>query len=83
MKYVKMTKAEKEIAGLTGMWQGTHLSEVNPLSIVDRQEIADFLTVVNLYNAEVLEDMYDTTVARRLLKEIGIECDEHPRDPWC
>jgi len=45
------------------------------MTIVQRQEIADFMTVVNLHNAEVLDDMFDVSVAKQMLGEIGINCD--------
>lgn len=76
MKHKAMTRTEIELAGITGIWKGKHLSEVNPLTIMERAEIKDFLLVLNLYNAEVLEDIDDTTVARRMLADIGIYCGE-------
>ncbi len=80
-KHIPMTRTEIELAGITGIWKDQHLSEVNPLTIKERAEIKDFLLVLNLYNAEVLEDMDDRTVARRMLADIGIYCDDR-RDPW-
>jgi len=76
MKHKKMNKTEIELAGITGMWKGKHLSQVNPLKIQSKAEIQDFLLVLNLYNAEVLEDMDNTIVARRMLADIGIYCSE-------
>ena len=81
MAHKAMTRTEIELAGITGVWKGQHLSEVNPLTIMERAEIKDFLLVLNLYNAEVLEDMDDRTVARSMLADIVIYCDDDP-DPW-
>ena len=75
MKHKKMNRTEIELCAITGTWKGTPLKEVNILKIVDRIEIRDFLTVVNLHNAEVLDDMIDTTVAKMMLGEIGITCE--------
>jgi hypothetical protein len=74
-KHKKMNRTEIELCAITGTWKGTPLKEVNILKIVDRIEIRDFLTVVNLHNAEVLDDMIDTTVAKQMLGEIGINCE--------
>lgn len=74
-KHKKMNRTEIELCAITGTWKGTPLKEVNILKIVDRIEIRDFLTVVNLHNAEVLDDMIDTTVAKMMLGEIGITCE--------
>lgn len=74
-KYKKMNRTEIELCAITGTWKGTPLKEVNILKIVDRQEIRDFLTVVNLHNAEVLDEMFDVTVAKQMLEGIGIRCD--------
>ena len=70
-----MNRTEIELCAITGTWKGTPLKEVNILKIVDRQEIRDFLTVVNLHNAEVLDEMFDVTVAKQMLEGIGIKCD--------
>jgi len=75
MKHKKMNRTEIELCAITGTWKGTPLKEVNILKIVDRTEIRDFLTVVNLHNAEVLDDMIDTTVAKQMLGKIGIKCE--------
>lgn len=75
MKHKKMNRTEIELCAITGTWKGTPLKDVNPMTILQKEEIADFLTVVNLHNAEVLDDMFDVTVAKRLLSEIGIKCD--------
>ena len=75
MGYKKMNRTEIELCAITGTWKGTPLKEVNILKIVDRTEIKDFLTVVNLHNAEVLDDMWDTSVAKQLLEKIGIKCE--------
>ena len=75
MGHKKMNRTEIELCAITGTWKGTPLKEVNILKIVDRQEIKDFLTVVNLHNAEVLDEMFDVTVAKQMLGEIGIKCD--------
>jgi hypothetical protein len=42
------------------------------MSLRDPYEIRDFITVVMLYNAEQLDDMQDTQVARQMLSKIGI-----------
>lgn len=70
-----MNRTEIELCAITGTWKGQPLKEVNPLMIVQKQEIADFLTVVNLHNAEVLDEMFDVTVAKQMLRDIGIKCD--------
>lgn len=70
-----MNRTEIELCAITGTWKGIPLKEVNILKITKKQEIADFLTVVNLHNAEVLDDMWDVTVAKNMLGEIGIKCD--------
>lgn len=70
-----MNRTEIELCAITGTWKGTPLKEVNILKIVDRTEVKDFLTVVNLHNAEVLDDMWDTSVAKQLLEKIGIKCE--------
>ena len=75
MKHKKMNRTEIELCAITGTWKGTPLKEVNILKIVDREEIKDFLTVVNLHNAEVLDEMFDVTVAKQMLGKIGISCD--------
>jgi len=75
MKHKKMNRTEIELCAITGTWKGTPLKEVNILRIVDKTEIRDFLTVVNLHNAEVLDDMFDTTGAKIMLEEIGIKCE--------
>jgi hypothetical protein len=75
MKHKKMNRTEIELCAITGTWKGIPLKEVNILKIVDRTEIRDFLVVVNLHNAEVLDDMIDTTVAKQMLGEIGIKCE--------
>jgi len=75
MKHKKMNRTEIELSAITGTWKGTPLKQVNPLTILQKEEIADFLTVVNLHNAEVLDDMFDTTGAKLMLKEIGINCE--------
>jgi len=75
MGHKKMNRTEIELCAITGTWKGTPLKEVNILKIVDRTEIKDFLTVVNLHNAEVLDDMWDVTVAKKMLGEIGIKCE--------
>ncbi|MDB4351078.1 hypothetical protein OAA34_00025 [bacterium] len=75
MGYKKMNRTEIELCAITGTWKGTPLKDVNILKIVDRTEIKDFLTVVNLHNAEVLDDMWDTSVAKQLLEKIGIKCE--------
>ena len=75
MKYKPLTRTEIEIAGITGQWKDTHIKYVNPLDLWDPMEIKDFLLVAQLYNAEVLDDMTDTQVAKRLLGEIGIKCE--------
>lgn len=70
-----MNRTEIELCAITGTWKGQPLKEVNPMMIVQKQEIADFLTVVNLHNAEVLDEMFDVTVAKQMLRDIGITCD--------
>ena len=75
MSHKKMNRTEIELCAITGTWKGTPLKDVYPMTILQKEEIADFLTVVNLHNAEVLDDMFDVTVAKRLLAEIGIKCD--------
>lgn len=75
MSHKKMNRTEIELCAITGTWKGTPLKEVNILKIVDRTEVKDFLTVVNLHNAEVLDDMWDTSVAKQLLEKIGIKCE--------
>ncbi len=75
MRYKKMNRTEIELSAITGTWKGTPLKDVNILKIVDKTEIRDFLTVVNLHNAEVLDDMMDTTGAKIMLEEIGIKCE--------
>lgn len=75
MKHKKMNRTEIELCAITGTWKGTPLKEVNILKIDDRQEIKDFLTVVNLHNAEVLDEMFDVTVAKQMLGKIGIKCE--------
>jgi hypothetical protein len=74
-KHKKMNRTEIELCAITGTWKGTPLKEVNILKIVERQEVKDFLTVVNLHNAEVLDEMFDVTVAKQMLGKIGINCD--------
>lgn len=69
-----MSDLEKELAGITGMFEGKHLSEINPLLFQTREQCQDFMVVLNLYNAEVLDDMMDTSVAKQLLNDIGIPC---------
>jgi len=76
MAYKPMTRTQHEIAGITGTWQDRHITQVNVMDLWDPNEIKDFILVVNLYNAEVLEDMLDTQVAKKMLKEIGIECGD-------
>lgn len=75
MEHKKMNRTEIELCAITGTWKGIPLKEVNILKITKKQEIADFLTVVNLHNAEVLDDMWDVTVAKDMLGKIGITCD--------
>lgn len=75
MEHKKMNRTEIELCAITGTWKGIPLKEVNILKITKKQEIADFLTVVNLHNAEVLDDMWDVTVAKDMLGKIGIKCD--------
>ena len=75
MRHKKMNRTEIELCAITGTWKGQPLKEVNPMMIVQKQEIADFLTVVNLHNAEVLDEMFDVTVAKQMLRDIGIKCD--------
>lgn len=70
-----MNRTEIELSAITGTWKGKPLSKVNPLTIVERNEIADFIMVVNLHNAEVLDEMWDTSVAKQLLADIGISCE--------
>ena len=74
MAYKPMTRTQLEIAGITGNWKNTHITQVNAMDLWDPNEIKDFILVVNLYNAEVLEDMLDTQVAKKMLRDIGIEC---------
>ena len=71
----KMNRTEIELSAITGTWKGTSLKQVDLLTMTGKQEIKDFLTVVNLHNAEVLDDMWDTTVAKNMLREIGITCE--------
>ena len=71
-----MTRTQLEIAGITGNWKNTHITQVNAMDLWDPNEIKDFILVVNLYNAEVLEDMLDTQVAKKMLRDIGIECGD-------
>lgn len=75
MKHKKMNRTEIELCAITGTWKGAPLKDVNPMTILQKEEIADFLTVVNLHNAEVLDDMFDTKGAKIMLEEIGIKCD--------
>ena len=75
MGHKKMNRTEIELCAITGTWKGMPLKDVNPMTIVQRQEIADFMTVVNLHNAEVLDEMFDVSVAKQMLGEIGINCD--------
>ena len=75
MRYKKMNRTEIELSAITGTWKGTPLKQVNILKINDHNEVKDFLTVVNLHNAEVLDDMFDTTVSKHMLEEIGIKCE--------
>jgi len=70
-----MNRTEIELSAITGTWKGTPLNQVNLLKINDRNEVKDFLTVVNLHNAEVLDDMFDTTVSKHMLEAIGIKCE--------
>lgn len=74
-RYKPMNRTELEIAGITGMWKGKHITQIQPLSLHNRKEIKDFIMIVHLYNAEVLDDMTDTQVAKIMLEGIGIECD--------
>jgi len=69
-----MSRLEKELAGMTGEFNGKHLSEINPLQFKTKAECQDFLVVLHLYNAEVLDDMMDTSIAKQLLNDIGIPC---------
>ena len=69
-----MSRTQLEIAGITGTWRDRHITQVNEMDLWDPNEIKDFILVVNLYNAEVLDDMTDTQVAKKMLREIGIEC---------
>lgn len=73
-KYKPLSDLEKELSGITGEWQGKHISQVNPLLFQSKEECEDFLCVLYLYNAEVLDDMTDTSVAKVLLNRIGIKC---------
>lgn len=70
-----MNRTEIELSAITGTWKGTSLKQVDLLTMTGKQEIKDFLTVLNLHNAEVLDDMWDTTVAKNMLREIGITCE--------
>lgn len=71
----KMNRTEIELSAITGTWKGVSLKQVDLLTMTGKQEIKDFLTVLNLHNAEVLDDMWDTTVAKNMLREIGITCE--------
>ena len=80
MAHKPMTRTQIEIASITGTWKNKPITKVNPMDLWDPIEIRDFLMVVNLYNAEVLDDMIDTQVAKKLLGEIGIDCGESTID---
>lgn len=73
-KYKPMSRLEKELAGITGVFNGKYIAEINPLLFRTREECQDFLCVLHLYNAEVLDGMTDTSVAKKLLNDIGIKC---------
>ena len=72
--YRTLNNTEKEIAGITGEWQGKHLKYFNPLDITCLEEAQDFMCVMMLYNAELLDDMMERGVAQKLLREIRIPC---------
>ena len=71
-----MNRTEIELCAITGTWKGMPLREVNYMKIITKQEIADFLMVVHLHNAEVLDEMWDTSVGKMMLESIGIKCGE-------
>jgi hypothetical protein len=71
-KHKPMNRTELELAGITGSFKGKWIKDIEPMSLRDPYEIRDFITVVMLYNAEQLDDMQDTQVARQMLSKIGI-----------
>lgn len=76
MGHKKMNRTEIELCAITGTWKGQPLRDVNYMKIITKQEIADFLMVVHLHNAEVLDEMWDTSVGKMMLESIGIKCGE-------
>ena len=75
-KHKPMNRTEIELCAITGTWKGMPLREVNYMKIITKQEISDFLMVVHLHNAEVLDEMWDTSVGKMMLESIGIKCGE-------
>lgn len=68
----KMGKMEIEISALTGTFKGIRLKQITPSMLKTKEELNDFITVVNLHNAEVLDDHDGVMLARKYLSEIGI-----------
>lgn len=70
----KMTQEEIEYCSITGMFKGLPLRSVNPFVLKSNDEIQDFFTIVMLHNAEALDEIQDTRLAKMMLRKIGILC---------
>jgi hypothetical protein len=68
-----MNRSEIEISAITGTYKNVPLKYVKDDMFDSMQDVEDFILIVNLHNAEVLDDMMDTKVAQMMLRKIGIK----------
>lgn len=69
----KMSRTEIELCAIMGTYKNVPLKHVDDDMFHTMQDLEDFILIVNLHNAEVLDDMQDVQIARKMLREIGVK----------